>query len=104
MSYSQSRTFPRRRPKSICVLVGQDSQGNWVAVDCDGKWGGLFATRQAARKYALDENGNRTEAIEAISTPLELVFDRHPFDKSYLTDRFGKPRSPERRRFESSRR
>jgi hypothetical protein len=41
-------------------------------MDIDRKCGGLFATREAALFYALAENGNREDAIQMVSEPLEL--------------------------------
>jgi hypothetical protein len=60
------RSFPRRRARSDCVLLGQDRRGNWVAVDRDGRCGGLFVSKEAARAYALIENGNRADAVETV--------------------------------------
>ena len=38
-------------------LIGKDSGGNWVAQESQGKYGGLFASRVAALKFAMFEGG-----------------------------------------------
>lgn len=72
-------TFQRmvqlRSPKSVCVRIGRDSRGNWVALDREGTSGGLFVSHDAARAFALVENGNREDAIEVIDA-LELKLER----------------------------
>jgi hypothetical protein len=60
------QSYPRRRARSDCFLLGQDRRGNWVAIDRDGRCGGLFVSKEAARAYALVENGNRTDAVEIV--------------------------------------
>jgi hypothetical protein len=80
MSAETTQYFPLRKPKSCCILIGRDRRGHWVAMDMDGKCGGLFATREAALFYALAENGNRQDAIQILNEPLELSagFDTTP--------------------------
>jgi hypothetical protein len=69
---AETKQFPLRKPKSSRVLIGRDQRGHWVAMDMDRKCGGLFATREAALFFALAENGNREDAIQMVSEPLEL--------------------------------
>jgi len=57
------------------VRIGRDGRGNWVALDREGACGGLFVSRDAARAFALVENGNREDAIETVTDALELKLD-----------------------------
>jgi hypothetical protein len=59
-------------PSCTLVFIGRNSRGQWVAQQQDGLFGGLFATRAAAVRYALFENGHHLEAIISISSILEL--------------------------------
>lgn len=54
------------------VLIGKNSRGQWVAQQQDGLFGGLFANRVDAVRYALFENGHRSDGIVSVSGPLEL--------------------------------
>jgi hypothetical protein len=54
------------------VLIGRNSSGQWVAQEQNGLFGGLFAHRADAVRYALFENGRHPEAIIAIGCVLEL--------------------------------
>jgi len=58
-------------------LVGKDSLGRWVAQKQHGKTGGLFATRAAAIKFALFENGRRPDAIVSVPGVFELDMGGH---------------------------
>jgi hypothetical protein len=71
MAGTFQRIFHLRAPKSTCVRIGRDGRGNWVALDREGASGGLFVSRDAARAFALLENGNRADAIEVVES-LEL--------------------------------
>jgi len=62
------------RPISSTVLVGKNRFGNWVVREQNGMFGGLFASRTQALKYALCENGQHPEAILEVSREIELVF------------------------------
>lgn len=44
-------------------VVGQDSEGRWVAIEIQGRAGGLFRSREAALDYAEDETGHRPGAV-----------------------------------------
>lgn len=44
-------------------LVGQDREGHWLAVERHGLAGGIFATREAALRYATDESRRRPGAV-----------------------------------------
>jgi hypothetical protein len=71
MAGTFQRIFHLRAPKSACVRIGRDGRGNWVALDKEGVSGGLFVSHDAARAFALLENGNRADAIEVVES-LEL--------------------------------
>ena len=53
-------------------LVGKDKEGHWVARDQRGLRGGLFVDRAEAVKFAMFENGNRSQAIVTVAGVLEL--------------------------------
>jgi hypothetical protein len=52
--------FPSRLPTSTApyFLLGLDAAGHWVIRETTGRRAGLFRTRQAAIKHALDESAN----------------------------------------------
>lgn len=52
---------PASPPHSF--VVGQDSQGRWVAVEIHGLGGGLFRSRRDAVHYAAGETPCRPEAV-----------------------------------------
>ncbi|WP_354202876.1 hypothetical protein [Bradyrhizobium sp. JR4.1] len=66
--------FPSGRSTSSTVFVGKNRFGNWVVREQNGIFGGLFASRAQALKYALCENGQHPEAIQEVSREIELVF------------------------------
>lgn len=57
---------------SNIVLIGRNGRGGWVAQERTGRFGGLFASRAAAVKFALFENGHHPETIIDASSVLEL--------------------------------
>ncbi|WP_074124683.1 hypothetical protein [Bradyrhizobium sp. NAS96.2] len=58
-------------PASI-VCVGRNRRGNWVAREQSGLFGGLFASRTQAFKYALFQNGHHPENIVEVPHEIEL--------------------------------
>jgi hypothetical protein len=54
------------------VFIGRNREGDWVAQQQNGLYGGLFVNRAQAIKYALFENGHHPEAIVELSRELEL--------------------------------
>lgn len=64
--------------QSTLVVIGQNSRGQWVAQQQHGLFGGLFASRIGALRYALFENGYHPEAIVEIAQ-LELDMTVSPF-------------------------
>jgi hypothetical protein len=59
------------RPSAI-VFLGKNSRGHWVVQQQNGLYGGLFASRAQAVKYALFENGHHPETIVELSRAMEL--------------------------------
>jgi hypothetical protein len=53
-------------------LVGQDSEGHWLAVETHGLGGGMFVNRAAALHYALSETGKRPGAVSMAPQPIAL--------------------------------
>jgi hypothetical protein len=53
-------------------IVGQDSQGHWVAVETHGLGGGLFRTRHDALHYAVDLTDHRPDAVVIATDRIEL--------------------------------
>jgi hypothetical protein len=57
---------------SAIVFLGKNSRGHWVVQQQNGLYGGLFASRAQAVKYALFENGHHPETIVELSRAMEL--------------------------------
>ena len=57
---------------SKIIFVGRSKSGNWIAMEQNGLYGGMFASRAAAFKYALFENDHRPETIVELR---EIEFD-----------------------------
>ncbi|MGY3387431.1 hypothetical protein ACVWW6_000022 [Bradyrhizobium sp. USDA 3311] len=60
------------------VLVGKNRNGNWVVRERNGNFGGLFANRTQAIKYALLANGHRPETIVEVTYAIELYVSPLP--------------------------
>jgi hypothetical protein len=60
------------------VLIGRNGSGQWVAQEQNGLFGGLFAHRADAVRYALFENGRHPEAIISMGCVLELDMAAKP--------------------------
>jgi hypothetical protein len=63
---------------SNVVFIGKNSRGQWVALEQNGLYGGLFVNRAQAVKYALFENGHHPETIVDLSRELELDMRGEP--------------------------
>ncbi|WP_247375286.1 hypothetical protein [Bradyrhizobium sp. 173] len=59
------------------AFVGRNYLGNWVVLEQSGIFGGLFASRGQALKYARRKNGQHPEAILQVSREIELVIPHH---------------------------
>jgi hypothetical protein len=63
-------TFRKASPSRF--IIGQDDQGHWIAMDYQGREGGIFASREAALKYVAAETGRRRGAALFSAKPLAL--------------------------------
>jgi hypothetical protein len=63
---------PSSSSASPIVFIGKNRGGHWVAQEQNGLYGGLFVSRAQAIKYALFENGHRSETIVELSCAIEL--------------------------------
>jgi hypothetical protein len=59
-------------------LIGKNSRGNWVVQDPSGLRGGLFVDRTQALKFAMSENGSRTQAVIMVPDGHELDMSAKP--------------------------
>ena len=57
---------------STLFIVGQDPQGQWVAMEVHGLGGGLFRTRHDALHYATDITDHRPDAVVISTDRVEL--------------------------------
>lgn len=71
--------YPSGSSAGSTVFVGKNRFGNWVVREQNGIFGGLFASRAQALKYALGENGQHPEAILEVSREID-VFYRGPHE------------------------
>lgn len=71
--------YPSGISAGSTVFVGKNRFGNWIVREQNGIFGGLFASRAQALKYALRENGQHPEAILEVSREID-VFYRSPHD------------------------
>jgi hypothetical protein len=73
---------------STIIFIGRNNRGNWVALEQNGLYGGLFVNRAQAFKYALSENGSRPKTIVELSREIELDMNSaaHASDFPPVTD------------------
>jgi hypothetical protein len=69
---------PSRSAPSTIVFIGRNSRGQWIALEQNGLYGGLFVSRAQAIKYALFENGQHPETIVELPRGIELDMGRTP--------------------------
>jgi hypothetical protein len=65
-------SFAKKAPSTF--RVGIDRFGCWVALEDDGRCGGLFVGRNEAIRFALSQNGNRPEHVLFVESSLDLDF------------------------------
>jgi hypothetical protein len=53
-------------------VIGQDDEGHWIAMDAEGREGGLFASREAALKYVAAATGRSRPTAVFTAKPLVL--------------------------------
>jgi hypothetical protein len=63
---------------SKIVFIGRSKSGNWIALEQNGLYGGMFVRRAEAFKYALFENGRHPETIVELSREIELDMNGAP--------------------------
>ncbi len=73
--------MPQSAHGAPLVFIGKDGCGNWVAQEHDGLFGGLFANRIDAVRYALFENGHHPERIIELPTIIELDMNSRVVEK-----------------------
>jgi hypothetical protein len=66
---------PSCSTSAALVFIGRNRNGQWVAQEQNGLFGGLFVDRAQAIKYALFENGHHPEAIVELARAIELDTD-----------------------------
>ena len=54
-------------------LVGQDRAGRWLAMEVQGRGGGMFASREAAMRFAGAETAWRPGAVSEPSRPIAFA-------------------------------
>lgn len=65
---------PSSESSGRSFLVGQNGLGQWLAVESHGSGGGLFASRDAAMRYAANETRRRPQAVRLADGVIELRF------------------------------
>jgi len=62
---NQRFAAPLRREFTIC----RDRHGHWLAVESHGLLGGVFVSRKAAERFALEEAGDDPERVHLALAP-----------------------------------
>ena len=88
-------------PEPNIFLVGRDSRGHWVVQDERGLCGGLFVDRTNAIRFAMDETGQRPQAIKMVAGVIELDMSRPAGAVAQRSAAFAAP--PERPMFRVAR-
>jgi hypothetical protein len=73
--------------------IGRNSRGNWVVKDEKGLCGGLFVDRAEALKFAMFENGHRSQAVIMVPGTLELDMNATPLVRDAATSGAETPRA-----------
>jgi hypothetical protein len=63
MRYLEPPTAPVLREFIVCP----DRRGHWLAVEEHGLLGGVFASRQAAERFALQEVNDNRERVHVVT-------------------------------------
>lgn len=63
LSIEATLTAPEAGAREPRFVVGQDSDGRWVAIEAHGRAGGIFRSREDAIHYAAGETRRRPDAI-----------------------------------------
>ena len=59
--------------RSPHFVVGRDAEGRWLALEAQGRSGGIFRSRADALHYARGETGRRAGAVTLAARPLALA-------------------------------
>lgn len=59
-------------PEPLSFTLGRDHDGRWIVQETHGLCGGLFASRDAAIRYAKFEGAERGSVIRQTPHPIEL--------------------------------
>jgi hypothetical protein len=71
---NDSRLVSSSSSPQSSFVVGRDQRGAWIALETHGLAGGIFVTRDAARRYAEFETDRRPGAVSFAARPLDLTF------------------------------
>lgn len=61
-------------PEPPSLIVGRDNENHWVVVEAHGLCGGVFATEEAALRFAREESGGRHGAVQRAPHCVALNF------------------------------
>ena len=64
----------RQTPVESHFIIGQNSAGQWLALETHRLGGGLFRSCQSAIRFVELETGHRAGAYELATTPVSLTF------------------------------
>ena len=53
--------------------VGRDRAGRWLAMEVEGRGGGMFASREAALRFAGSETEWRPGAVREAESPIAFA-------------------------------
>lgn len=59
-------------PEPLCFILGRDQGGRWIVQETHGLCGGLFASKDAAIRFAKFESADRESVIRLAPDPIEL--------------------------------
>lgn len=64
----------RPTPVESHFIIGQDSAGQWLALETHRLGGGIFRSCRGAIRFVELETGHRAGAYELSTTPVSLTF------------------------------
>jgi hypothetical protein len=65
-------------PEPLSFVLGRDQGGHWIVQETHGLCGGLFASKDAAIRYARLESADRKSVIHLSPDPIELNCSSQP--------------------------
>jgi hypothetical protein len=69
----RSTPFGNSSACASAFLIGQDSEGHWIARDKRGLTGGVFVNKLAAIKFAMFESDRRPNAVLFLPEHIKLT-------------------------------